>query len=189
MKCVSLSNVQNYSQHCFSYRNMERSFHKTNAKLSAFIPCYNTRSYNPLLNITNKISNFHGLSTGLQFSVNYPYYSRERNELLLLNMPPQAKLYGTEYAKKLFIKLTLTSKAISVYVLQHNTHNGISVRFSNTIIYTCSKLKTMRVLTTNSILLANNNALPTQCKMKNKTKPQCEPFWTISSSAILQLLV
>lgn len=100
MKYVSLSNVQNYSQHCFSYRNMERCFHKINAKLTAFIPCYNTRSNNPLLNITNKISNFHGLSTGLQFSVNYPYYSRERNELLLLNMPPQAKLYGTEYAKK-----------------------------------------------------------------------------------------
>lgn len=28
----------------------------------------------------------------------------------------------------------------------------------------------MQVHTTNSTLLANNNALPTQCKMKNKTK-------------------
>lgn len=28
----------------------------------------------------------------------------------------------------------------------------------------------------NSTLLANNNALPTQCKMKSKIKPKSEPL-------------
>lgn len=107
MKDASLTeqkNVQHYSQYYFSSRNMERCFHKINAKPTAFIPCYNCKSYYALLKRTKKISYFYGVNIGLLFSVYCPNYDREGKELLLLNMPLEAKLYATAFAKTVCIK-------------------------------------------------------------------------------------
>lgn len=99
LKDASLSDTENYRQHNFSYRNTERSFHKVNAKTIAFIPCYNSKNYHALIKRAKIISNFHEVNAGFLFSVYCSNYGWERNNLLLLSMPLEAKLYNTSSAK------------------------------------------------------------------------------------------
>lgn len=120
MKDASLTeqkNVQHYSQYYFSFRNMERCFHKINAKPTAFIPCYNCKSYYALLKRTKKISYFYGVNIGLLFSVYCPNYMTGKGKSYFYWICHWKQNYMLQHLQKQYVlnKLQQAELLVSVF--------------------------------------------------------------------------